>query len=80
MMLDNPEMIQAAIRSNPQMRELMESNPEIGHMINNPQLMRQALEMTRNPSMMQVSILAKKIFENPKNYFLRNGYGLLYKI
>ena len=54
MMLDNPEMIQAAIRSNPQMRELMDSNPEIGHMINNPQLMRQALEMTRNPSMMQV--------------------------
>ena len=53
-MLDNPEMIQAAIRSNPQMRELMDSNPEIGHMINNPQLMRQALEMTRNPSMMQV--------------------------
>jgi len=53
MMLDNPEMIQAAIRSNPQMRELMDNNPEIGHMINNPNLMRQALEMARNPSMMQ---------------------------
>ena len=53
-MLDNPEMIQAAIRSNPQMRELMDNNPEIGHMINNPNLMRQALEMARNPSMMQV--------------------------
>jgi ubiquilin len=61
-MLDNPDMIQAAIRSNPQMRELMDSNPEIGHMINNPQLMRQALEMARNPSMMQViiDIISKK--------------------
>lgn len=44
------------MRMNPQMQQIMDNNPEIGHMFNNPQLMRQALEMARNPSMMQVSL------------------------
>ena len=57
MILDNPEMMQMAFRSNPQIQELMDSNPEINHMLNNPQLMRQALEMARNPSMMQVCLI-----------------------
>ena len=42
------------MRMNPQMQQIMDSNPEIRHMFNNPQLIRQALEMARNPSMMQV--------------------------
>ena len=28
-------------------------NPEISHMLNNPELMRQTMELARNPSMMQ---------------------------
>merc|ERR1719153_65613 len=32
---------------------MLSSASTIGHMFNNPQLMRQALEMARNPSMMQ---------------------------
>lgn len=47
-------MIQTMMRMNPQMQQIMDDNPEIGHMLNNPQLMRQALEAARNPSMMQV--------------------------
>jgi len=28
-------------------------NPEITHMLNNPQLMRQTMELARNPAMLQ---------------------------
>nr|XP_026260685.1 ubiquilin-4 [Urocitellus parryii] len=41
------------IMANPQMQQLMERNPEISHMLNNPELMRQTMELARNPAMMQ---------------------------
>ena len=52
--MDNPELLQQMIRLNPQMNQIMEQNPEIAHMFNNPALLRQVMEMQRNPSMMQV--------------------------
>lgn len=52
-LLDNPELLQQMIRLNPQMNQIMEQNPEIAHMFNNPALLRQVMEMQRNPSMMQ---------------------------
>lgn len=36
-----------------QMQGVLERNPEIGHVLNNPQLMRQAMEIARNPALMQ---------------------------
>ncbi|KAH0513879.1 Ubiquilin-4 [Microtus ochrogaster] len=41
------------IMANPQMQQLIERNPEIRHMLNNPELMRQTMEFARNPTMMQ---------------------------
>ena len=35
------------------MQGVLERNPEIGHVLNNPQLMRQAMEIARNPALMQ---------------------------
>ena len=55
--MDNPELLQQMIRLNPQMNQIMEQNPEIAHMFNNPALLRQVMEMQRNPSMMQVYLL-----------------------
>jgi len=52
-LMQNPEVMQNLMMANPQMRELMERNPEITHMLNNPELMRQTMEMARNPTMMQ---------------------------
>lgn len=52
-LMQNPEVMQNLMMANPQMRELMERNPEITHMLNNPELMRQTMEMARNPAMMQ---------------------------
>ena len=33
--------------------QLMERNPEIGHMLNNPDVLRQTMEIARNPAMLQ---------------------------
>lgn len=52
-LMNDPENIRTLITSHPQMQELMERNPEINHMLNNPELLRQTMEVTRNPSMLQ---------------------------
>ncbi|XP_002129159.2 ubiquilin-1 [Ciona intestinalis] len=52
-MMSNPEIIRNMMSNNPQMQQLMERNPEITHMLNNPQLMRQTMELARNPAMLQ---------------------------
>ena len=46
-------MLQEMMRSNPMMNQLIEQNPEMAHIFNNPAIIRQAIEMQRNPSMMQ---------------------------
>lgn len=38
---------------NPQMRAMMDNNPEFAQLINNPEVMRQAMDMMRNPALLQ---------------------------
>lgn len=52
-LMNDSENMRTLITSNPQMQELMERNPEINHMLNNPELLRQTMELARNPSMLQ---------------------------
>ncbi|NWW42390.1 UBQL1 protein, partial [Pedionomus torquatus] len=52
-LMSNPEMMVQLIMANPQMQQLIQRNPEISHMLNNPDIMRQTLELARNPAMMQ---------------------------
>jgi ubiquilin len=52
-LMSNPDYVRTLLTSNPQMQQLMERNPEISHMLNNPELLRQTMEMVRNPSMLQ---------------------------
>jgi len=52
-LMSNPDVMRSLIQSNPQMRQLMERNPEINHMLNNPDILRQTMEIARNPAMMQ---------------------------
>ncbi|CAH0562646.1 unnamed protein product [Brassicogethes aeneus] len=52
-LMNDPENMRNLITRNPQMQELMERNPEINHMLNNPELLRQTMELARNPSMLQ---------------------------
>merc|ERR1711963_348385 len=52
-LMSNPEIMRCLIQSNPQMRQLMERNPEVNLMLNNPDILRQTMEIARNPAMMQ---------------------------
>lgn len=52
-LMNDPENMRTLITSNPQMQELIDRNPEINHMLNNPDLLRQTMELARNPSMLQ---------------------------
>ncbi|KAI9469991.1 MAG: hypothetical protein EXX96DRAFT_654389 [Benjaminiella poitrasii] len=52
-MLNNPEFVRSIIMSNPQMKTLVEQNPELGHVISDPAFLRQSMEMMRNPNLMR---------------------------
>ncbi|CAD44116.1 Ubiquilin [Caenorhabditis elegans] len=52
-LLGNPEFMRTIIQSNPQFQALIERNPEVGHILNDPNVMRQTMEMIRNPNMFQ---------------------------
>lgn len=52
-LMSNPDYMHQLIVGNPQMQQIMERNPELSHMLNNPDLLRQTMEMMRNPAMLQ---------------------------
>ncbi|XP_014218444.1 ubiquilin-1 [Copidosoma floridanum] len=52
-LMSDTESMRSLFLANPQMQELMQRNPEISHMLNNPDLLRQTMELARNPSMLQ---------------------------
>ncbi|XP_047734554.1 ubiquilin-3-like [Prionailurus viverrinus] len=52
-LLSNTGLMRQLVLDNPHMQQLIQHNPEIGHILNNPEIMRQTLEFLRNPAMMQ---------------------------
>ena len=52
-LLSNTGLVRQLVLDNPRMQQLIQHNPEIGHILNNPEIMRQTLEFLRNPAMMQ---------------------------
>uniref|UniRef100_A0A8C3VPW8 Ubiquilin 3 n=1 Tax=Catagonus wagneri TaxID=51154 RepID=A0A8C3VPW8_9CETA len=52
-LLSNTGLVHQLILDNPHMQQLIQHNPEIGHVLNNPEIMRQTLEFLCNPAMMQ---------------------------
>ncbi|XP_059583046.1 ubiquilin-1-like [Alligator mississippiensis] len=48
-MLSNPELMRQLILANPQMQQLAQQIPEIGHVLNDTDMMREMLDMVRNP-------------------------------
>ncbi|XP_051048475.1 ubiquilin-3 isoform X2 [Phodopus roborovskii] len=52
-LLSNTGLVRQLVLDNPHMQQLIQQNPEIGHILNNPEIMRQTMEFLRNPSMMQ---------------------------
>jgi hypothetical protein len=41
------ELMRSIMMSNPQIRAMVEQNPEIGHVINDPSFLRQSMQMMR---------------------------------
>jgi ubiquilin len=52
-MMNSPEIMQNLIQSNPQLRQMMDANPHVAQMLNDPELMRQSMELARNPALMR---------------------------
>lgn len=52
-LMSNPDNIRAMLSMNPQMQQLIERNPEINHLLNNNEILRNSMEMIRNPSAFQ---------------------------
>jgi hypothetical protein len=52
-LMSNPELMRTIIQSNPQMQAIIEQNPEIGHVLNDPAVLRQTLEVARSPELMR---------------------------
>ncbi|XP_074073519.1 ubiquilin-3 isoform X2 [Macrotis lagotis] len=52
-LLSNTGLVRHLVLDNSYMQQLIQHNPEIGHILNNPEIMHQTLEFLRNPAMMQ---------------------------
>jgi len=52
-LMSNTDYVRSLLTSSPQMQQLMERNPEISHLLNNPELLRQTMDMMRNPAALQ---------------------------
>ncbi|KAG6921540.1 ubiquilin-2-like [Chelydra serpentina] len=54
--LTNTDLVQEILLSNPQMQQLAEQNPEINHILRNPDFIREMIEVSSSPAMMQEMI------------------------
>lgn len=52
-MMNNPELMRSIMMNNPQMQQIMERNPELAHIFNNPSVLRQTMEIARNPDLLR---------------------------
>eukprot|EP01119_Soliformovum_irregulare_P003867 TRINITY_DN14915_c0_g1_i1.p1 TRINITY_DN14915_c0_g1~~TRINITY_DN14915_c0_g1_i1.p1 ORF type:complete len:495 (-),score=109.43 TRINITY_DN14915_c0_g1_i1:61-1545(-) len=52
-LMSNPDSLRSILMANPQTREMLERNPEIGHALSDPAMLRQTMEMARNPELMR---------------------------
>jgi hypothetical protein len=46
-------MLRSMVVNNPQMQQVLQANPQLTHVLNDPSVMRQTLEMMRSPAAMR---------------------------
>merc|ERR1719221_2162519 len=49
--MSNPETLRSMMRMNPQLNQLMETRPEIGRLLEDPEVLQQSMQMMANPSL-----------------------------
>ncbi|KAL0629479.1 Ubiquilin-3 [Plecturocebus cupreus] len=75
-LLSNTGLVRQLVLDNPHMQQLIQHNPEIGHILNNPEIMRQTLEFLRNPAMMQEMVRSQdRVLSNLES--IPGGYNVL---
>nr|XP_009390884.1 PREDICTED: ubiquitin domain-containing protein DSK2a isoform X1 [Musa acuminata subsp. malaccensis] len=52
-LINNPDIIRSLFMDNPQMREIIDRNPDLAHVLNDSSTLRQTLEAVRNPELMR---------------------------
>merc|ERR1719382_1297689 len=52
-MMSNPDTLRAMMRMNPRMNQLMERQPEIARLLEDPEGLQQSMRMAANPSLMR---------------------------
>nr|CAD2125934.1 unnamed protein product [Meloidogyne enterolobii] len=53
-LLSNPnmtDMVRNLLADNPQFQQIIQNNPDLGHILNDPRIIQQTLEMVQNPNM-----------------------------
>lgn len=51
--MNNPELLRTMLQSNPMVREVADRNPEVAQLLNNPQLLRESMQIFSNPSLLR---------------------------
>ena len=78
-MMQNPDFMQNMgniLRSNPETQRLMEQHPELNHVLNDPETLRQAVQAMSNPAMMQEMMRNNdRTMSNMENH--PEGYNML---
>ncbi|KAI6178173.1 hypothetical protein M3Y98_00472100 [Aphelenchoides besseyi] len=50
-MMSNPDLLRNLFSENPAVQQIIQRNPELGHALTDPDIIRQTMEMIRNPNM-----------------------------
>mmetsp|Transcript_13483 Transcript_13483/g.28849 ORF Transcript_13483/g.28849 Transcript_13483/m.28849 type:complete len:530 (+) Transcript_13483:163-1752(+) len=51
--MNDPELLRSMINANPAVRDLMDRNPELAQIFNDPAILRQSMQIASNPSLMR---------------------------
>ncbi|CAL8462374.1 g1907 [Coccomyxa elongata] len=52
-MMNDPELMRNMLAQNPMVSQIMERNPEFAQILNNPQLLRESMQLAANPALMR---------------------------
>lgn len=63
-LLANPEFMRSMIMADPTMKQLCESNPQFAAILNDPEQLRQMIEMAKNPEVLARAEMAMNQLEN----------------
>eukprot|EP00960_Hanusia_phi_P002239 64553-Hanusia_phi.AAC.2 len=75
-LMNNPDLMRSLIQNNPQMQAIIEQNPEIGHVLNDPAILRQTMEAARSPELMREMMrTSDRAMSNIENY--PEGFNML---